>query len=504
MLYSGQMYVESKHGVVGARRKKRKWYFLLFVGLVFVLASYVVAHAKPAPAEFEVVSLDITPSEVVPGEQVSIAVEVANIGGTVGNYGVGLAMDGAEQIEFVEMAPGETGTVSFTVASDEPGDHSVDVGGLTGSYRVLNPGGFTTSGLVITPPIADVGQMVAITAHVSNLGEIEGSCLAALTIEGSQVETKELTLAPAAMETASFTFAPDTTGTYRIEVGEVCEVLTVVETGGNLGGALAELNAAFPELYAELLRLPDLEEIDDKDIEAIGDIVYLALDPEHRSAFESILDEGIEDKRKYCAPLEALLWVAYDREFDGYNPLSNYSLTELINDAWKNTTTSEEYVSERWADFDEVVDRLNSPDLISIYMVDNISYDYEKLRALVETGTDIWQTPQQTFNRHKAICKDRARFALYNLLQNGYGYNDFEVREGDSACILFARPRKWKPGRGHVVCLYVDNTIFYTIDNCGIKGPFSTVDAAADATYHGWSEYSFLDINHETTETVSR
>ncbi len=343
------------------------------------------------------------------------------------------------------------------------------------------PAAFEVISIDITPPQATVGDPVRITAEVRNTGGREDIYVAILTVDGVEIEAKEVAVGAGDTQMVAFSLVEDEVGTYRIAVGELSSSLMVI---ARLPASLKGLEVVYPEMVQELLKLPDLKAIEAKDAEAIEDIAHLASAPEYKPAFESMLNEGIKDKRKYCTPLQALLWIAYDREFEHDNPLMDYSLTKLIDAAWKNTTTSENYDSERWQDFDEVVDRLNSPLLVNAYMKDNFSY------GLYE-GKGSTRTPEQTFNNKLGVCLDWARFALHNLLQNGYSYDNFDVHEADAACILHTQTRN--ETTGHVVCLYVEKGDFYTIDygqfHEGIKGPFPTVQAAAEATNPRLSEY---------------
>ena len=438
-----------------------KWHPILFFALATMLASVVVACEPPAPAEFELVSLDTTPQEVLAGEEVTITAEVRNTGGRRGTHSVELVFHGAAQTESVKVAPGQTETVSFTVVSNALGSQTVRVDGMTSGFRVLMPAGFSVRNLVITPFLGVVGQEVLVAADVTNTGEIEGKHSVSLTIDGSQLETKQVTLAPGATETVSFPFTPDAGGTCSVEVGELSGVLRAIEADD----AVVELSTALPELLDELGRLPDLKEIDDRDLEAIEDIAELALNPKYGEAFESMLDEGIKGKRKYCTPLEALLWVGYDRELEGYYALRPYSLRRLIGDAWKHTTTSDEYNSERWQDFDEVVGRLNSPDLVSTYMQDNIEYQAEA------PGQNINQRATTTFAKKAGDCEDHAMFATYMLRKNGYQHDDFGRHATDAVCIFDVQ---WgqigEPvALGHAVCLYKLDGLFFYLDNSGYK-----------------------------------
>jgi hypothetical protein len=266
------------------------------------------------------------------------------------------------------------------------------------------------------------------------------------------------------------------------------------------------VNQILPELYGEIMKLPDLLAIEGKDAEAVEDILALASDPKYKSAFESIINEGIKDKRKYCSPLEALLWIAYDRKFDKStdNPLEKWSndsvekksLEKLIKDAWRNTSTSNNYKSDRWENFDEVVDRLSSPELVTRYMLDNISYDCTEWRKYSETEWPKYlktgkypkvQTTQQIFTDKSGCCVDHAMSAFYCLSQNGYMYDNFDVYKNNATSILIVRPM-FNSTVGHATCLYVQDGEFYIIDtgrsaDRGIKGPFKTIEEAVDATF---------------------
>jgi len=352
-----------------------------------------------------------------------------------------------------------------------------------------SPAEFEVSLLDIKPPEAIAGETVSITAEVKNTGESEGSYTAVLSVDGATVETKEVTLAPGATEKVSFAFAKDAAGSYTIEVGGLSG-LVIVSKGADI---LLQLNVTCPELHQELLKLPDLKEIDDKDDEAIEDIALLALNPNYKPAFESMINEGIKDKRKYCTPLEALLWIAYDKEFDSYNPLRDYSLTRLMKYAWKNTATSKSFSSTKWQNFNEVADRLNSPKLVEMYMQNNYSYSYTKGEA------EGVKSAEQIFKDKKGACYDHAVLAGYCLKKNGC----------DKAQGMYVRfDRRVQGGfTGHIVCVYQDpkDTLYYTIDNAGgsrVHGPFKSIeDAAEDACRSGSAgeanllRYSLHDID---------
>ena len=88
-------------------------------------------------AFFQVSDLTVTPSEVEPGDDVTVSVLVTNVGEESGGLGVELELDGAvADIKAVTLDGGASTTVSFSVSSDERGSHTVEVGGLSGSFTV--------------------------------------------------------------------------------------------------------------------------------------------------------------------------------------------------------------------------------------------------------------------------------------------------------------------------------------------------------------------------------
>lgn len=225
---------------------------------------------------------------------------------------------------------------------------------------------------------------------------------------------------------------------------------------------LEQLNTLYPELYQELLRLPELNQMGDKENKAIEKIGRLALDSKYKAAFESILNEGIKEKRKYCTPLQALLWIAYDRKIDADNLLQSYSLSRLMNDAWRNTTTSKNYTSVRWADFSEVVDRLNSPSLVNLWVFDNLKFDMGRLKNVGD--------PTTTFRLKVGVCRHYAMFATECLLRGGYQVKDLTVT--------------WGGNEGHTVSVMdKDNKLWIVMDSTmtTIQGPYDTYDEIANS-----------------------
>ena len=90
-----------------------------------------------APATFEINDLVITPAQAGNGETLNISVFVRNTGELLGSITINLRInDTIEQSKGITLAGGDGSRLAFTLKRDEPGNYTVDVSGLTGSFTV--------------------------------------------------------------------------------------------------------------------------------------------------------------------------------------------------------------------------------------------------------------------------------------------------------------------------------------------------------------------------------
>ena len=81
--------------------------------------------------------------------------------------------------------------------------------------------------LDVTPIVAEPGMPVSIEVKVMNTGGTEGSQTLGLTVNGVEEEVKDVTAAPGASKTVTFTLVKDSSGLYEIEVAGLTETLRV-------------------------------------------------------------------------------------------------------------------------------------------------------------------------------------------------------------------------------------------------------------------------------------
>ena len=114
--------------------------FLIIAAVLFAVAVVLPACKASVgvrPAQFEVTFLDVTPSEVIVGETVSVTSDVRNVGGSEGVYTVVLTVAGVKvEAMDITLAPGTTQTVTFSLIKNEAGTYKIAVGELSSSFTV--------------------------------------------------------------------------------------------------------------------------------------------------------------------------------------------------------------------------------------------------------------------------------------------------------------------------------------------------------------------------------
>ncbi|GAI72163.1 unnamed protein product, partial [marine sediment metagenome] len=130
----------------------------------------------PPGAEFRVSNLVISPTEVNPGQPVTISCTVANIGAAAGDYTVVLGGDFMAE-KTVSLEPGQSEAVSFEVTPAEAKTFHVSVDGLTGSFVATEEAvaDIRVENLVIEPAEVDIGQKVTISVMATNYGTASGT-----------------------------------------------------------------------------------------------------------------------------------------------------------------------------------------------------------------------------------------------------------------------------------------------------------------------------------------
>ncbi|MBN1376122.1 MAG: hypothetical protein JXA01_08215 [Dehalococcoidia bacterium] len=103
----------------------------------------------------------------------------------------------------------------------------VIIASISACSEPVAPAIFDVTSLTVKPNEVTIGDTSNVTAKISNSGGGVGIYNAVLTVDGSKVNTKALTIAPGATETVTFSLSKSKAGTYKITVGNRVANLTV-------------------------------------------------------------------------------------------------------------------------------------------------------------------------------------------------------------------------------------------------------------------------------------
>ncbi|MDH5696314.1 MAG: hypothetical protein OEZ00_06940 [Dehalococcoidia bacterium] len=186
-------------------------------------AAAAAAGAAAAGCIPVISNLTITPTEVKPGETVTITVEAKNIGDTICIFPVILKINGVVvEKKMVTLVPGEKKTVTFTVIKDEVGTYEVQVSRLKGEFIVSkplpSPASFKATGLSISPTKVGVGETVDISVLVTETGGGSGNYNVILKVNGVVMGKQEVTLGSQQSQTVTFTITNQQTGNHTVEL----------------------------------------------------------------------------------------------------------------------------------------------------------------------------------------------------------------------------------------------------------------------------------------------
>lgn len=136
-----------------------------------------IAWASPAPDPdqpyYAVSDLRVSPGVVKASENVSVSVQVKNVGRSAGTYNAELKVGGAVEARTpVQLSAGQTKTVSWTVDPDSLGTFAVQVDHLSGSFRVRAPRVDLAVSTVDAPGAAAVGALAGATVELIVNGQV--------------------------------------------------------------------------------------------------------------------------------------------------------------------------------------------------------------------------------------------------------------------------------------------------------------------------------------------
>ena len=111
------------------------------IAVIIAVVAVIYYYSLPpplTPAEFEVSSLEVSSSEIEPGEEITVSATVNNVGEESRSYTVEANLDDVVvYTESVTLNGGESTSVTFTVTRNTRATCSVEVAGLSSRFTVV-------------------------------------------------------------------------------------------------------------------------------------------------------------------------------------------------------------------------------------------------------------------------------------------------------------------------------------------------------------------------------
>ncbi|MEF8856071.1 MAG: CARDB domain-containing protein, partial [Haloplanus sp.] len=208
-------------------------------------AAGTLTVTDPDPAAFETTGVSLGQNPILEGESVTITATVENVGGETDDHTATLYVDGdAEGSTTVTLAPGESTTVSFDRAFEETGSYEVAVDEAgPATLDVERDAAFDVRDAQLSDATILEGEPVEVTATVENVGDREGAHTVELLVDGTVIDSTDVTLAGGGSQTVSFEETFANAGSYDIAVDDVQAGSLTVEQPATFSVTNADLSA---------------------------------------------------------------------------------------------------------------------------------------------------------------------------------------------------------------------------------------------------------------------
>jgi len=107
--------------------------------MLLAAATWCACSQQPQvqPASFQVVSLGVTPKQVLVGQDAAVIAQVTNMGGVAGNFTAELTMNGQQvATRTITIQPEKIAKMTFNVSRDEPGTYKIRLDSASATLTV--------------------------------------------------------------------------------------------------------------------------------------------------------------------------------------------------------------------------------------------------------------------------------------------------------------------------------------------------------------------------------
>jgi hypothetical protein len=206
-------------------------------GTYLYLRNQGLIATAAKPAEFKMSDLTITPSEAEEAEPILISANITNVGDLEGTYDANLTINNVLTQNQTVVVPGNNTSVivEFTVIEETVGNYTVELGGLTGSFKIKaappTASNIHLSNPVVKPYEGWVNETITITVTADNPSNETDTLTVKFTVDDSLVETRKIELAAGATTTVEFTYNATTEGKHAFKINSISGTFTIVSTG---------------------------------------------------------------------------------------------------------------------------------------------------------------------------------------------------------------------------------------------------------------------------------
>ena len=199
---------------------------LLFADLILiavVIPGYFYVESQILePANFEVTDLILDYDLVQVGEPIQIPANVTNFGDDSGSHTVILTIDDVPTLtKTVQLSGGETTRVIFKITETTEGNHTINLGRLTESFRVTSvtptkEGELRLTNLVTSRKNAEIGDPITVSVTATNIGNVVGDFSLELFVNNQKRETKNIQLNGGDTTSVQFEIVENAEGNYLV------------------------------------------------------------------------------------------------------------------------------------------------------------------------------------------------------------------------------------------------------------------------------------------------
>ncbi len=206
------------------------------VGVFFYLQNDGLLAQGTKPAKFTLKDLTISSPNATLGDSVLVSVNVTNVGDFGGNDTVNFLINGSvRDIENLTLAAGDSAIAQFNDVELKEGNYTVKVGELTGAFTI-NPALPESSKIILSNLVNDpieiwANDTVTVTASAQNPSAQDDKLRVTLTVDGTVVQTSEISVAAGKTQTVALNATATTEGQHKVKLNTLVGSFSVVKTG---------------------------------------------------------------------------------------------------------------------------------------------------------------------------------------------------------------------------------------------------------------------------------